>query len=59
VRHRVKRRLLEALRRSRERPALPALDLVLHVRPEAAAASYAALRQDLLSLLAGLPGAAR
>jgi ribonuclease P protein component len=59
VRHRVKRRLLEAFRRAPERAALPALDLVLHVRPEAAGASYAALRQDLRALLAGLPGAAR
>jgi ribonuclease P protein component len=59
VRHRVKRRLLEAFRHSPGRSALAANDLVLHVRPEAALASYAALRQDLEALLAALPGARR
>jgi ribonuclease P protein component len=59
VRHRVKRRLLEAFRRAPGRDTLPPYDLVLHVRPEAAAASYAALRQDLEGLLAALPGARR
>jgi ribonuclease P protein component len=54
IRHRVKRRLLEAFRRAPERERLPAYDLVLHVRPEAAAAPYAALRQELERLLAGL-----
>lgn len=59
VRHRVKRQLLEVYRRSPHRGALPPLDLVLHVRPEAADAPFAALRQDLGALLAGLAGASR
>jgi ribonuclease P protein component len=55
VRHRVKRRLLEAFRRWPGRAELAALDVVIHVRPEAASASYAALRQELERLLAALP----
>jgi ribonuclease P protein component len=61
VRHRVKRRLLEAFRRSAARSDLSALDVVIHVRPEAATAPYAALRQELDRLLSALvrAGAAR
>jgi ribonuclease P protein component len=53
VRHRVKRRIVEAFRRSPLRAALPAWDFVAHVKPPAAAADHAALRQELEALLAG------
>ena len=53
VRHRVKRRLVEAFRRSPLRAALPAWDFVAHVKPEAAGADHAALRHELEALLLG------
>ena len=53
VRHRVKRRLVEAFRRSALRDRLPSWDFVAHVKPEAAGADYAALRQELENLLLG------
>jgi ribonuclease P protein component len=53
VRHRVKRRIVDAFRRSALRGRLPAWDFVAHVKPAAAGADYAALRQELESLLAG------
>ena len=53
VRHRVKRRLTEAFRRSALRAGLPPWDFVAHVKPAAAGADYAALRQELETLLAG------
>ena len=54
VRHLVKRRIVEAFRRSPARPLLPAWDLVAHARPEAAAAPFAALRQEVDALLRGV-----
>jgi ribonuclease P protein component len=54
VRQRLKRRTREIYRRWQERPKLPSLDLVLHMKPEAGTADFAALRADLLDLLAGL-----
>ena len=54
VRHRVKRRLLEAYRRAPWRGQLPPWDFVVHVKPAAAAADYAAVRQELDRLFGGL-----
>jgi ribonuclease P protein component len=51
VRHRLKRRLVEGFRRSDLRPGLPAWDFVAHLRPEAATADFASLRDELESLL--------
>ena len=53
VRHRVKRRIVEAFRLTPLREGLPAWDFVAHMKPEAAAAGYAALRHELETLLAG------
>jgi len=54
VRHRLKRRIREIYRRWENRGGLPALDLVVHLKPEAAGSDFAALRQELLRLLGGL-----
>ena len=54
VRHRVKRRVVEAFRRSPLRAELPPWDFVVHARPEVAAADYAAVRHELDSLLAAV-----
>ncbi len=51
VRHRLKRRTREIYRRWSERSKLPALDLVVHLKPEAAGATFPELRSDLLGLL--------
>lgn len=51
VRHRVKRRIREIYRRSRERSLLPPYDIVVHVLPAARQADFEALRKDLLTLL--------
>ena len=52
VRHRVKRRLREIYRRWSGRAQLPSLDLMIHVKPAAARASYATLETELTRLLA-------
>lgn len=54
VRHRVKRRILEAYRRSAWREQLPPWDFVVHVKPAAAAADHAAVRQELDRLFGGV-----
>jgi ribonuclease P protein component len=54
VRNRVKRRLREIFRRSPERAALGAVDVVLHARPEAAAARHDELARDVERLLGAL-----
>ena len=59
VRHRVKRRVVEAYRRSPLRPQLPPWDFVVHTRPEIADASYEAVRQELTRLFAAATGVAR
>jgi ribonuclease P protein component len=62
LRHRLKRRLKEVYRRWSGRSGLPAMDLVVHVKPEARRADFPALRRDLERLLKGLtpgPGAGR
>lgn len=59
VRHRVKRRILEAYRRAPWRAELPPWDFVVHVKPAAAAADDAAVRQELDRLFGGLLRGAR
>lgn len=48
IRHRLKRRIREIYRRWSGRRRLPAVDLVVHVRPPAARASFEELRRELL-----------
>lgn len=57
VRNRLKRRVREIYRRWNERPQLPALDLVFHLKPAARQASFEALEQEVRSLCRKLPGA--
>jgi ribonuclease P protein component len=59
VRHRVKRRIVEAFRRGPLRPTLPPWDFVVHVRPPAAAATFDGLRREIEGLLAGATGSRR
>jgi ribonuclease P protein component len=54
VRQRLKRRVREIYRRWEQRPALPSLDLVVHLKPEAKGSDFPAFRGDLLGLLAGV-----
>ncbi len=54
VRHRLKRRIKEVYRRWSGRRGLPAMDLVVHVKPTAGAAKFPALRQELERLLRSL-----
>ena len=54
TRHRLKRRIKEIYRRWQDRSQLPALDLVVHLKPEAGASDFPALRAELLRLLSGL-----
>jgi ribonuclease P protein component len=53
VRHRLKRRIVEVFRRAPLRASLPAWDFVVHVKPEAAPADFAALRHEVEALLHG------
>ena len=53
VRHRVKRRIVEVFRRSPARQALGGYDLVVHVKPPAAVAPFAMLRDEIEGLLRG------
>ncbi len=60
VRVRLKRRIREIYRRWSERSRLPAFDLVVHVKPAAAAASFEELRAELQAQLRSLaPKSAR
>ena len=54
VRHRLKRRIKETYRRWKRRGSLPAMDLVVHLKPEAGAADFPSFRSELLRLLGGL-----
>lgn len=54
VRHRLKRRIKEIYRRWQDRSQLPALDLVVHLKPEARTSDFPALKAELLRLLSGL-----
>ncbi|HEX9669889.1 MAG TPA: ribonuclease P protein component [Thermoanaerobaculia bacterium] len=54
VRQRLKRRTREAYRRWPHRGRLPALDLVVHLKPEARDSEFRVFREELLGLFAGL-----
>lgn len=54
VRNRTKRRIRECYRRWSERRRLPAVDLLIHVKPPAAEASYSTLESEILRLLGPL-----
>jgi ribonuclease P protein component len=54
VRNRLKRRVREIFRRWPVRPELPALDLVVHLEPAAAKASFSQLAAELEDLLGRL-----
>lgn len=51
VRHRVKRRVREIFRRFDQRDALAGLDIVVHLKPRAAQASFETLSTELERLL--------
>ena len=55
VRQQIKRRIKEVYRRWQDRGKLPALDLVIHLKPEAGRSDFPGLRSELLRLLGGLP----
>lgn len=59
VRQRLKRRVREVYRRWEQRASLPAVDLVVHLRPAAAAADFRGLKEELEGLLDSLLPAAR
>lgn len=59
VRNRLKRWVRECYRRSPARAALPAVDLIVHLRNDAARARFEALRAELERELARLAGGAR
>ena len=52
VRHLLKRRIREIYRRWNERIQLPAMDLMVHLKPTSAGASFSALNRELTRLLA-------
>jgi ribonuclease P protein component len=54
LRHRLKRRIKETYRRWNDRAKLPALDLVVHLKPEASAADFRTFRGEVLRLLSGV-----
>ena len=54
VRNRTKRRIRECYRRWSERRRLPAVDLLIHVKPPAAEADFTTLRTEILDLLGPL-----
>ncbi len=54
ARQRLKRRIREIYRRWQERSQLPALDLVVHLKPEAGKSDFPALKMELLRLFASL-----
>jgi len=55
TRQRLKRRVKEIYRRWEERDRLPAMDLVVHLKPAAARADFLELEAELHRLLRGLP----
>jgi len=60
VRQRLKRRVREIYRRWQQRSRLPALDLVFNLKPTAAQAEFAELRQELERQMASvLPDGSR
>jgi ribonuclease P protein component len=54
ARHRLKRRIKETYRRWKRRGNLPAMDLVVHLKPGAGGADFPSFRAELLRLLGGL-----
>jgi len=54
VRQRLKRRIKEVYRRWSGRRGLPAMDLVVHVKPAARTSDFPTLRRELERLLRGL-----
>lgn len=54
ARQKLKRRIREIYRRWKDRGKLPALDLVIHLKPEARGADFQAFQEDLSRLLSGL-----
>jgi ribonuclease P protein component len=54
IRHRLKRRIKEVYRRWPGRAQLPALDLVVHLKPEAGKSDFPGFRDELLRLLSSL-----
>ncbi len=54
ARNRLKRRVREIYRRWKERSRLPGLDLVVHAKPPAGAASFTELATELERLLSSL-----
>lgn len=54
ARNRLKRRIREIYRRWQDRSQLPALDLVIHLKPEAGRSGFTELRAELLRLFAGV-----
>jgi ribonuclease P protein component len=58
VRNRTKRRIREIFRRWPARGGLREIDLVVHLKPEAGKATFAALKADIESLLLQLPAKA-
>ncbi|HVT59957.1 MAG TPA: ribonuclease P protein component [Thermoanaerobaculia bacterium] len=56
VRHKLKRRIKEIYRRWQDRGRLAGVDLVIHLKPEAGAAEFGCLRDELQGLWNGLIG---
>ena len=54
IRHLMKRRTREIYRRWPGRKALPAVDLVVHLKPAAATVPFAQLQSELLRMLSSL-----
>ena len=54
ARQRLKRRVREIFRRWEQRSSLPAVDVVVHLKPESARADFAALQGELARLLGSL-----
>lgn len=59
VRQRLKRRVREIYRRWSQRSELPPVDVVVHLKPAAAEASFPALRRELVRQLGRLGAAGR
>lgn len=54
IRHRLKRRIKEIYRRWKGRGRLPAMDLVVHLKPTARGASFEEIEREILRLLSGV-----
>ena len=54
ARQRLKRRVREIFRRWKQRSNLPAVDVVVHLKPESARADFASLQVELARLLGSL-----